>query len=280
MAKRCKEDITGGGARHSISSESLKRVDIRLDFSGVIAIDNWVERLVDDLLGNIFPNSRISEVKSVMSDLGALQVAADIVGYPVDKFARMPVYIFDNGKLENLHDSLRLSISETFVELTVSCNGYKGIDPYLEFIGEVSDSLLSAHRMAILRRFAIRKLNGFMDSDFDKIRDSVNIDMFLNKALPLDEGYETEYKDFYRIKNLDMAYVRDSRLFRVGRQNDMPVYQAILDLEGSLDFRNSPAWRRPNKKNLIEIAQQTNDILLGLFLQVLTEEYISSHTKS
>ncbi len=267
--------------RESLSSESLKTVNIRIDFSGVPDIGPWITNLINSKLGQPFSDYRIEASQSVTYDSQSLIALSDLLGIPVEKLCEMPLHILDDGNLNNLSDQLQLQITNVSAQLLIRCQDYKNIKPYLQWVMELTDDLKTSFRTFRLRRFGIRKLDGFMSTNLGDLNKWLEGSMFYSSsALHMaDDLYESKYEDNFMIKGKVPMAIWSSRLFRVGKSGNKKAFQAVIDIQGNISADTLADIYQKNTVELSEIASEMNDRLFWMFLHYITEEYILTHKK-
>lgn len=266
--------------RASLSSESLKTVDIRVDFSGVPDIALWANAFINTDLGSIFGDYKIAASHAEEYDENSLNALSYLVDIPVKMILKMPVHIFSEGQYRDLEDSLTLRLSNVSAQLTINCQNYQSIDPYLIWMTKLVEALKTAYRTFRLRRFGIRKLDGFMSYDIREVESWLETDCFYTPGAPEIPTYNSKYEDKYLLSDSDItAGISCARLFRVGTSEGQQAYQALVDLQANVSADLYPSLLQDGEAELLKIGMSLNDMLFFSFLKYITAAYIASHKK-
>lgn len=266
--------------RRALASDSLKRVDIRFDFSGVPDISSWVTIFPNTSLGAIFSDYQMEASHQGQYDAVALSSLANLVGIPEKSIVEMPMHVFIEGKLDGHDDILSLTMDNVSCQLTILCRNYTSIDDYIDWMLQLFDMLRRDNKMCRLRRMAIRKLDAFMSDNMDNLGAWLVLGKFYDEAIPLGIGYETCYEDkFTDYSSETPAFIINTRLFRVGQSGKQTVYQALVDLQANIDYDMVMELPTAESAKLKKLASSLNDLLFKLFLRYITPEYIDTHRK-
>lgn len=269
------------GTEKKISSESLKRVIIRFDFSGTSAtgILPWIEDIKRTKL-EFFKSYDEAECGSMSLDMSHPERVTMESGIGIKEITRGPLHIFQDGNFPDLRDLLKLEISHFYMTLTVNCIDYKDSLPYRNLMCDLMSSLLEYDKFVKINRFGIRKLDLFTFSNSEELSKNLS-----TKAMDIHlqcDGHGflgREFIDQYRLddgkngKLILMSYRRNLRFISIS--SDIKL-QAIIDMDCSLKDDN---LIRPNFEQLRAASEDLNNKLYYFFENSLTEEYKASHEK-
>lgn len=264
-----------------ITSESLKRVIIRYDFSGssIAAIQPWIEKAKREELA-FFNDYNEAECGSMTIDMSHPEQISMESGIGIKEMTRGPLHVFQNGHLDDLQDDLRLEISHFFMVLTVNCKNYQSSDPYRSLMANLMASLLLHDKFIRITRIGMRKIDLFtFDSDADlkaSLTDVAFNSNYIDDSLPfLDrkaiDNYLFDYKP--NISKTMLVYQRGLRKELV---NEKDVWNAIIDMDCSMEDYEC---QRPDFERLKSISLDMNQRLYQFFEKSLTEEYKRTHEK-
>ena len=110
--------------RYSLQENQLKKILIRVDYSGVTQIENWVENIKTSFIKNIFGNYFKRINNNATLDLSNLTEIAKKQSIPISEIIKEPVHTFTESKFSDREDIVTLDI-------TSLCSIYGSIDLYL-----------------------------------------------------------------------------------------------------------------------------------------------------
>lgn len=266
--------------RQSVSSKSLKKVIIRFDFTGLSNLEAWISLIKVKFCADIFSDYSFGSFSCPSYDINVICELAELLDIPAKDLTDMKMHVFSHGKIEGYSDNLTLSISKVSVELQVDCNNYSSIDPYTNFMIDLMGSLFKADQFVALKRFSIRKTDGFMYRNMEDVETNLESRLFFNETIKLPVGYESHYIDRFECKAFCLK-VNNSRLFRFAKRYGSDIYQAILDIEAYADnqIRDFRTKSDNFDKWLKDMATDLNDCLFNMFLNSVTPKYIKDNAK-
>lgn len=264
-----------------ISSESLKRVIIRYDFTGssVASIQPWIEKIKSKEL-SFFDDYNEAECGSMTIDMSHPEQVSIETGLGIRELTKGPLHVFQNGVIPGLKDNLVLEISHLFMVLTVNCNNYQSSEPYRNLMDELMISLLEHDKFIRIRRIGIRKINLFsFDTDEElKLNISpvaISCD-FLDTNTPfLDRKYIDNYLLDYNPNDTQTVIVYQRGLRKQG-DDSSDTWSVVIDMDCSKSFYQS---QRFNEESLKSISVEMNQQLYHFFENSLTEEYKKHHER-
>ena len=264
-----------------ISSESLKRVIIRFDFSGTSAtgILPWIENIKRTKL-SFFKSYDEAECGSMSLDMSHPERVTIETGIGVKEITRGPLHIFQDGNFHELQDLLKLEISHFYMTLTVNCIDYQDSVPYRSLMCDLMASLLDYDKFVKVNRFGIRKLDLFTFSDRNELSDNLS-EKAMDVHLQLEgNGFlGREFIDQYRLDEdnssqlILMSYRRNLRFISIN--NELKL-QAIIDMDCSL---KDDSLIRPDFDQLKIASDNLNNKLYYFFENSLTDKYKATHEK-
>lgn len=199
---------------------------------------------------------------------------------PLEMLLKMPVHIFSEGQFQDLDDALTLRLSNVSAQLTIKCKNYLTIEPYLDWMTRLVEALKETNRTFRLRRFGIRKLDGFMSMDMEELESWLKTDHFYTadtSALPTyNSKFEENYLMTYEGITADLSC---ARLFRVGTSEGQKAYQALVDIQGGVSSISLPSLLQASAIELRNIGMALNDMLFFSFSNYITQVYIDSRKK-
>ncbi len=116
--------------RETQRANFLKRVIIRIDYTGVVTASNFVESIKGAFIKNYFDSFYkrfIGQAKLNFSDLGSI---AKTLMIPVQDLKNEPLYVFSASPFRGTKDIVTMEISAYYTALDINCKEYQSIDPY------------------------------------------------------------------------------------------------------------------------------------------------------
>ena len=115
--------------RHSLKHNLLKNVLIRLDYTGITNIDNWVEKFQPIMKGWFSIYSRGVQ-NNMKANLTSIEDIAENLSIPIDEIRKETIHEF-TGWLKD-DNNVTMSISPYFMTINIRCNNYTLIDVFLD----------------------------------------------------------------------------------------------------------------------------------------------------
>lgn len=265
-----------------ISSESLKRVIIRYDFSGCssASIQPWIETVKHEYL-DFFNDYAETACGSMTIDMSHPELVSVESGLGVKELTRGVLHIFQNGSINDLSDKLKLEISHFSMTLTVNCIGYVSSEPYRNLMDTLMHSLLKHDKFIRIKRFGIRKIDLFSFNSDDELKKNLSPVAFnceiLDAGMPfLDRKFIDNYLFDYT-ENVAQTRVIYQRGLRKELKNSAEFWSAIIDLDC---FKEDNENQRPDLDALKRNSAEMNTLLYNFFCKSLTEEYIKGHERN
>ena len=271
--------------RYSLKSNMLKKVIFRIDYKGVIDVTPFIKKEEDWLLQN-FKKGEQAFLNTFNIDLPDINKTSEILAIPVSEIEKQEIYRFTEGNFSNstgnkVKDSVTLEISKYFAALTIDCDHYENIDPYLNFYNELVEKIKSENLFFSLKRIGIRKIGSHVFHNIESIFDRfspINFDFSFQN-----EGFSPNYTKHIDVleKNDDSPVVNFTRILDKGivrdeEGEDILAFRVTLDLDGFIDEDRL-------KKNESSFEHMMKDInenyLFPAFLLSVTADYLNENSK-
>lgn len=266
--------------RYCLEENLLRKVLIRIDYSGVTNIDNWIESIKIDFIKNYFNRYSKHLNNNAKIDLSNLGDISKSLSIPVSEIIREPVHTFIDSKFNGRTDKVRLDITAFYTTLSIDCFNYKNIDVYIDFIEKLISHLLSSDSYIQIKRIGIRKIGGDEFEDVESVYNVFEKEQFLCKLIDSSSDINVinrEYTDRFLNKEQDVK-INYTRLCRSVLVGDSCKIQVILDMDGYIDEgiiqKNGYEYPRDLKKSL---SDNINDYLFELFKNSVQETYLLKH---
>ena len=275
-----KSDIT----RYMMKKNILRNILFRVDYKGIVNINDFLSVIKDRLLEPYFSEYNNSFNNNVNIDLSGTSIedVSKMLSLPVKEVSQQEIHIYSKSSFTNdgvpTTDEAELRISKYFITLEIKCKGeYKNIDPYLQYFSELISSLLDYSSYTRFKRIGLRKIASQL---FKRREDMYAVfdpgkygDVIDQSFLPL------EFNRIDNIQKLEQPYIYNYRRSlksvqivnkETGEKED--GYLALIDLDGYI------SEERINEtftidRCLIEI----NDVLFDLFKNAVTEDFLNQN---
>lgn len=264
--------------RYSLEENQLKKVLIRIDYSGVTTIEKWIEEIkfsfIKDYFGKYF--KRIQNNAKI--DLSRIEDISQSLSIPVSDIIKEPVHTFTDSKFKEREDRVQLDITGFYLALTIDCEKYKNIDLYVEFISALMKRLLDSDSYIQIKRIGIRKIGGTEFNSTDEIDDIYEKESVFCKLIDKTDVKiaDREYTDrFLKGKDVKINYTRLCRWIKVSGNEK---FQVILDMDGYIDeyLIEQNSYQFP--QDIEEVMKnKINNYLFELFKDSVTVKYLENH---
>ena len=266
-----------------ISSESLKRVILQVDFSGLMeeSLVEWVNTN-RNLFAETFSRFDRAERGSVKLDISHPERFTLENGPDVREVNRGVLFLYQEGSFRGLKDKLRLEISSSRIVLTVDCIEYVSSEPYRDYICTLWELLLNHDRFVRFESMGLRKLDLFNFRDEKDLLENIspmamNLDLWNGGK----DFLERTFRDRYVFEATDstatvLDYARHMRFVKSGEPQDKGKIQVIVDMDSRYYTKVEP---RLDREAIEEIAKQMNDRLYSFFEDSVTPQYKKTHER-
>lgn len=264
--------------RYSLTHNLLRKVILRIDFSGLTNITPIIEEFKGHELAKLFGAYRVAIHRNLTVEMDKLDPSTDTL--PVSEIVNEPIHLFYD--YQPSEDNVELHMTTNYIAMKIECRSYKNIDPYKDLLIKLIKKILAYDTFTQIKRIGIRKIAGYESESKEKVFEIFERRLFSNDMQLLNGiNIYNEYVDRYVIENkscpLCIVY---KRLLRVVKNPQMEVhqYQAILDIDG---FVNEQALRAYNVSSSIEmietIIDELNNQMFLSFRHTVTEQYLNNH---
>lgn len=260
-------------------SSILKKVIIRIDYSGIISIDDWMRQLLNLGLNQSFSNFIDKNNNSITLNLNNPEEIAKALSVPVSEIRKEPVKTFLNGTFAGRKDKVAMEITSNFTTFVVDCNEYTTINDYLEYINTYISELKKNQTYTKVHRIGIRKIAAIETSVYDQYKQFFEEDQFKSvsdikgSSIIVSENTDRFINTYLGIKANLTRRIRSLR-----RVDGNLVYQFLLDIDGYVDDQIAL-----DKDNIIanfnEYTSKINNFLFTLFVRAATLEYFKRNAK-
>ena len=143
--------------RHSMKHNLLRNVLIRLDYTGITNIDNWVEKF-QPVMKDWFSIYSRGVQNNMKANLTSIEDIAENLSIPIDEIRKETIHEF-TGWLKD-DNNVTMSISPYFMTINIRCNNYTLIDAFLDLTSLFLKNMYKNNPYFNIHRIGIRKVNG------------------------------------------------------------------------------------------------------------------------
>lgn len=259
--------------RHSMKHNLLRNVLIRLDYTGITNIDNWVEKF-QPVMKNWFSIYSRGVQNNMKANLTSIEDIAENLSIPIEEIRKETIHEF-TGWLKD-DNNVTMSISPYFMTINIRCNNYTSIDTFLDLTSLFLKNMYKNSPYFNIHRIGIRKVNGKAFNTMEEVLSIYRKELFFGaevdeeESLPIGREYTYRYvlKDF----SLKVNYSRQYRLYN--SIQGLQKHQVLLDIDTYID----KSCIDKNKYNLMEnsdkILKMMNEHQFKIFMESVQESYL------
>ena len=259
--------------RHSMKHNLLRNVLIRLDYTGITNIDNWVEKF-QPVMKDWFSIYSRGVQNNMKANLTSIEDIAENLSIPIDEIRKETIHEF-TGWLKD-DNNVTMSISPYFMAINIRCNNYKLIDAFLDLTSLFLKNMYKNNPYFNIYRIGIRKVNGKAFDTMEEVLDIYRKELFFGAEVDEKEGIpigrEYTYRYVLQDFSLKVNYSRQYRLYN--SIQGLQKHQVLLDIDTYID----KSCIDKNKYNLIEdsdkILKIINEHQFKIFMESVQESYI------
>lgn len=262
--------------RYSLEENQLKKVLIRIDYSGVTTIEKWVEVIKSSFIKDYFDKYFKSIHNNAKIDLSRIEDPPQSI--PISEIIKEPIHTFTDSKFRDREDKIQLDITEFYLALTIDCKKCKNIDLYIEFISTLIKLLLDFDSYIQIKRIGIRKIGGAEFNSINEIYDTYEKESVFCKLIDKTDVKIADRKYTDRFLKGNDVKINYTRLCRVIKVSGNEKIQVILDMDGYIDeyLIDQNSYKFPQDIETI-MKSKINDYLLELFQDSVTVKYLENH---
>ena len=274
-------------SRYTMRANMLKKVLIRIDYSGVTDINEWIKEFKANADLSSHFCKYIKEVQNQASfNISNMEEIAQSRSIPLKAFQSEPLHRFSEasfrgeGEEADREDKVMMEVTGLFMAFTIDCINYKNMDVYIDFLCKYIQAFISNDRFIDIQRIGIRKVGGDVFRNLDEFAETFETNIFATPDVANLNGLliDREYHDRI-IKSDGTVKVNFSRRCRaIPADNGSVVYQALLDIDGYVDngIIQNKGYKFPGDfENVLK--EKINDYLFDLYKLSVTEQYLSNN---
>lgn len=257
--------------RNNIKSDILKLVIMRLDISGVVKFEDFVEKLSNA----DFVHKSFKKIKHFIKTPSSSLKKANNPGngtMPTFKDSSSDIYRFVDCTLEDSSNAY-LDVTKDAIILTVSCDGaYNGSKRYTDFMVTVVRELLEVNSYISLERVGIRKIDGFDAENLEGISEKFDDNFVVKKDLDLIDLFEESTKtSVYHDCGIQYNVVQ-----HIAKKDDGKI-KVVFDVDSYIVYDDSFKGESMYIEQLRTLMCETmQDKMFEFFKNVAAESYLAS----
>lgn len=259
--------------RHSMKHNLLRNVLIRLDYTGITNIDNWVEKF-QPVMKDWFSIYSRGVQNNMKANLTSIEDIAENLSIPIDEIRKETIHEF-TGWLKD-DNNVTMSISPYFMTINIRCNNYTLIDTFLDLTSLFLKNMYKNNPYFNIHRIGIRKVNGKAFDTMEEVLAIYRKDLFFGAEVDEEEslpiGREYTYRYVLKDLSLKINYSRQYRLYN--SIQGLQKHQVLLDIDTYID----KSCIDKNKYNLMEdsniILKTMNEHQFMIFMESVQESYL------
>ncbi|HHV24396.1 MAG TPA: TIGR04255 family protein [Methanosarcina sp.] len=271
-----KSKITRENFKHNFLMTGI----IRLDYSGVIDIEDKIEDLSSDLHikgYTEYEESYISELSFKLSDPIKIETLRSV---PIEEFVKNKSFKFVNPKNNNV-----IEITKFFLTLTIDYNNYVKFEDYISLFAGISKKLqLQQHFMKPLR-IGERKISSLFITD-EKIIPKYFKSPYFNTPLQISDMIDDPSElvihnavDTLKIEDILVNITRNiSKGLLRKKEGDKEVFRLLFDID--CYSSGDPVVNIFNEDNIEKTLTRLNNLDFDLYKKSITDEFIEKLTST
>lgn len=260
--------------RHSLKHNLLKNVLIRLDYTGITNIDNWVEKFQSKMTECFSAYSRGVQ-NNMKANLTNIEDIAENLSIPIEEIRKETIHEF-TGWLKD-DNNVTMSISPYFMTINVRCKNYKLIDSFLDLTSLFLKDMYENNPYFNIHRIGIRKVNG---KEFNSMKDVLSVyrsDLFFGTEVDKEHGIPIGREYTYRYVlddfSLKVNYSRQYRLY--SNLQSQQKHQVLLDIDTYIDKSCIDKCKYDLKDKSDDILKIMNEYQFKIFMESVKESYLN-----
>lgn len=270
--------------RKQVRSDLLKKIVIRIDYTGIPSITEWIERFMKDeeLCGKFENYDKGVSLNKATFRLSNLKDIADTLAIPLDELKKETIHRFSSPQFDQHEDDVIMDITSYFTTFTITCQNYSMIDDYLQYLCMYMLKLKSYCTYLKVARIGIRKIGGCVFKTVEDIGKVFNPKLFFGNIIdePASTAHEINYSDSFidRTFNIKVNYGRMCR--EVVDTNQNTLYQVLMDIDGYIDEEIIIGQKIQLPESIENVMTRINDCLFKLFKYSVNEDFLTKNLKN
>lgn len=270
--------------RQQVRGDLLKKIIIRIDYTGIPSITEWIEQFMKDgdLCGKFGDYDKGGSMNKATFRFSNLKDVADTLAIPLDELKKETIHRFSSPQFEEHEDDVVMDITSYFTTFTISCQNYSMIDDYLQYLCMYMLKLKSYCTYLKVARLGIRKIGGRVFKSVEDIGKVFNPDLFFGNIIdePVSTAHEINYSDSFidRDFKIKVNYGRMCREVVDTHQNIL--YQVLMDIDGYVDNEIIMQENLQLPENIQKVTENINNCLFKLFKYSVNEDFLIKNLKN
>ncbi len=263
--------------RKEIKHNFLRRIILRLDYSGVVEVKSWIEKLHERFSQFGFSTMREEFLRKPEFELYDPAPTKNQKYVPEPELESTPTY-----KYVTALEDMVLEINKHFTTLTIQPRLYREFEEYRDIFTYVITQIKNNNVFMSVQRLGLRKINDCIILEKSNLNSIFSEDVFIDvsqKLLNRDINSQLVNSNLLDTISIGDYYYNYNRSCTEGiikkDGEEQLAYQAVLDIDGYIQD-NDLLKEMINSEDLIEqTLDNVNDCLFQLYLASLNESFIT-----
>ena len=270
--------------RDQVRSDLLKKIIIRIDYTGIPSITEWIEQFMKDenLCGKFGDYDKGKSMNKATFRFSNLNDVADTLAIPLDELKKETIHSFSSPQFAGHEDDVAMDITSYLTTFTISCKNYSMIDDYLQYLCMYMLKQKSYCTYLKVARIGIRKIGGCVFRDVDDIGKIFNRNLFFGSIIdePASTAHEINYSDSFIDRDFKIK-VNYGRMCReVVDTNQNSLYQVLMDIDGYVDNEIIMQEKLQLPESIKEVMESINNCLFKLFKYSVNEDFLTNNLRN
>lgn len=270
--------MKGNVRRSDLKYNFLKKVIIRLDYTGVLDSDleETVKNIKDFLFSCGFVNLKEGYINEIDFDIKDPELIETQLAIPINELKKNKSYIFST---ENSQQTVQ--ITKFYALISVDFEKYIKFEVFQEIFSKMVKIIKENNKFLRMLRLGLRKINSCILLDLMRLNDYFDEKYFNNIVKNLNfDGFNINIMnsrtiDSFTINNRNVNYIRYITQ-GVLNNNDEPkeAYQVVLDIDVYIRDKDRLKMIFDNEENLNTELVNINTLLFELYIHALKDDFI------
>jgi len=270
--------MKGNVRRSDLKYNFLKKVIIRLDYTGVLDSDleETVKNIKDFLFSCGFVNLKEGYINEIDFDIKDPELIETQLAIPINELKKNKSYIFST---ENSQQTVQ--ITKFYALISVDFEKYIKFEVFQEIFSKMVKIIKENNKFLRMLRLGLRKINSCILLDLMRLNDYFDEKYFNNIVKNLNfDGFNINIMnsrtiDSFTINNRNVNYIRYITQGVLNNNDEQKeAYQVVLDIDVYIRDKDRLKMIFDNEENLNTELVNINTLLFELYIHALKDDFI------
>lgn len=270
--------MKGNVRRSDLKYNFLKKVIIRLDYTGVLDSDleETVKNIKDFLFSCGFVNLKEGYINEIDFDIKDPELIETQLAIPINELKKNKSYIFST---ENSQQTVQ--ITKFYALISVDFEKYIKFEVFQEIFSKMVKIIKENNKFLRMLRLGLRKINSCILLDLMRLNDYFDEKYFNNIVKYLNfDGFNINIMnsrtiDSFTINNRNVNYIRYITQGVLNNNDEQKeAYQVVLDIDVYIRDKDRLKMIFDNEENLNTELVNINTLLFELYIHALKDDFI------